>query len=433
MDAVTAGYKQVHPGATVTVFRAATGKLNARIAADLGSGGLKADVIWGTDPLSMQSYTDQQLLAPWPLPELTSVPTQYRTPEFWGTRLLYLVLVTRRGLQPAPTTWTDLTSPANAGKVAVPDPAFAGSAFAALGYFSQTQGMDFYRALRANGAIQVASIPDVVTQVAQGTYSVGITLDSGVRDAPPRARRSTWCGRSRERSPSTVQSRRPPRQRTPPPRRTSLRTCSAWRAATDRRDGLAADRPRSCRAGPASGRPGRGAGLERPVRAPAGPAGPVPVGVRAVSPPKPPTARLRPVVLTRAAVVVLVVLVVAGLVAVPMLFLLRGALAGGGESVAGALGNREVRVALWHTFSLAIVVTVAAVAGGTALAMAFDRSMVRRPAGWRIALVLPLLVPQFALTLSWAQAYGPGGLSDQLLGLSSRPLRPHGCRPSAHR
>lgn len=183
VDAATAGYKQAHPGATVTVFRAATGQLNARIAADLGSGGLKADVIWGTDPLSMQSYTDQKLLAPWPLPELSSVPAQYRTPEFWGTRLLYLVLVTHKGLQPAPTSWTDLTSPAYAGKVAVPDPAFAGSAFAALGYFSQTQGMDFYRALRANGAKQVASIPDVVTQVAQGTYSVGITLDSGIRDA----------------------------------------------------------------------------------------------------------------------------------------------------------------------------------------------------------------------------------------------------------
>jgi len=183
VDAVTAGYKQSHPGATVTVFRAPTGQLNARIAADLRSGGLKADVIWGTDPLSMQSYTNQSLLAPWPLPQLTSVPAQYRTAEFWGTRLLYLVLVTRRGLQPTPTSWTDLTSPSYAGKVAVPDPAFAGSAFAALAYFSQTQGMDYYRALRANGAKQVASIPDVVTQVAQGTFSVGITLDSGIRDA----------------------------------------------------------------------------------------------------------------------------------------------------------------------------------------------------------------------------------------------------------
>lgn len=183
VDAVTAGYQQQHPGAKVTVFRAPTGQLNARIAADLRSGGLKADVIWGTDPLSMQSYTDQSLLAPWPLPGLTSVPTEYRTREFWGTRLLYLVLVTRRGLNPAPTSWTDLTAPAYKDKVAVPDPAFAGSAFAALGYFSQTQGMGFYQALRANGARQVASIPDVVTQVAQGSFSVGITLDSGVRDA----------------------------------------------------------------------------------------------------------------------------------------------------------------------------------------------------------------------------------------------------------
>lgn len=185
IDAVVGGYEKVHPGAKVTVFRAPTGQLNARIAADQRSGGLRADVIWGTDPLSMQSYTDQHLLASWPLPQLTSVPEKYRTSEFWGTRLLYLVIVAHKDLLPQPTSWTDLTSPAYRGKVAMPDPAFAGSAFAALGYFSQApgMGMDFYGALRANGAKQVASIPDVVTQVAQGRYQLGITLDSGARTA----------------------------------------------------------------------------------------------------------------------------------------------------------------------------------------------------------------------------------------------------------
>ena len=74
VDTITAGYQQHYPGAKVTVFRAPDRQLNARIAADLRSGGLQADVIWGTDPLSMQSYTDQNLLAPWPLPELTTVP-----------------------------------------------------------------------------------------------------------------------------------------------------------------------------------------------------------------------------------------------------------------------------------------------------------------------------------------------------------------------
>ena len=38
------------------MFRATTGQLNTRIAADQHSGGLRADVIWGTDPLSMESY-----------------------------------------------------------------------------------------------------------------------------------------------------------------------------------------------------------------------------------------------------------------------------------------------------------------------------------------------------------------------------------------
>lgn len=185
IDAVVGGYQKSHPGAKVTVFRAPTGQLNARIAADQRSGKLRADAIWGTDPLSMQSYTEQRLLAPWPLPGLKSVPAQYRTPEFWGTRLLFLVIVAHKDLKPQPTAWTDLTSTAYRGKVAVPDPAFAGSAFAALGYFSQApgMGMSFYGALRANGAKQVASIPDVVTRVSQGSYQLGITLDSGVRSA----------------------------------------------------------------------------------------------------------------------------------------------------------------------------------------------------------------------------------------------------------
>jgi iron(III) transport system substrate-binding protein len=185
IDAVVGGYEKIHPGAKVTVFRAPTGQLNARIAADQRSGGLRADVIWGTDPLSMQSYTDQKLLAPWPLPQLKSVPEKYRMPDFWGTRVLYLVIVARKGLEPLPTSWADLSSPIYKGKVAVPDPAFAGSAFAALGYFSQAPelGMSFYSSLRANGAKQVASIPDVVTQVAQDRYKLGITLDSGARTA----------------------------------------------------------------------------------------------------------------------------------------------------------------------------------------------------------------------------------------------------------
>ena len=69
--------------------------------------------------------------------------------------------------------------------MALPDPAAAGSAFAALGYFDTAPGfgLSFYQALKANGAVQVATIPEVVTDVAEGRYQLGITLDSEVRTA----------------------------------------------------------------------------------------------------------------------------------------------------------------------------------------------------------------------------------------------------------
>ena len=185
VTAVLNGFSKLHPGVRVSVFRATTGQLNARIAADQHSGGLRADVIWGTDPLSMESYVQDGLFQPWPLPGLPGVPNQDKTKYFWGTRELYLVIVAHKGLSPMPKTWADLTSAAYKNEVALPDPAAAGSAFAALGYFDTAPGfgMNFYHALKANGAVQVSTIPEVVTDVAEGRYQLGITLDSEVRPA----------------------------------------------------------------------------------------------------------------------------------------------------------------------------------------------------------------------------------------------------------
>ena len=59
-----------------------------------------------------------------------------------------------------------------------------------------------------------------------------------------------------------------------------------------------------------------------------------------------------------------------------------------------------------------------AVAGGAALALALRRSDLpgRRVLRW--GLLLPLLVPQFVLGYSWTQAYGRGGFTDDLSGVS---------------
>ncbi|HLE38705.1 MAG TPA: extracellular solute-binding protein [Acidimicrobiia bacterium] len=183
VDAVVAGFEDAHPGTTVEVFRAPTGELNARIAADRREGEIGADVLWLTDPLSMQQYDAQGVLRE-AQPDADAVPAEYREERFWGTRILNLVVVRHRDA-PALASWDDLIPAATAGGVAIPDPSFAGSAFAALAFFAldDAYGLDFLQRLHDAGATQVAAPGDVVTGVAEGQYAAGITLDFTARDA----------------------------------------------------------------------------------------------------------------------------------------------------------------------------------------------------------------------------------------------------------
>ena len=64
VDAVLAALAEVNPGLAVEVFRAPTGELDARIATEQRTGGIGADVLWMTDPLSVQRYEADGLLAP---------------------------------------------------------------------------------------------------------------------------------------------------------------------------------------------------------------------------------------------------------------------------------------------------------------------------------------------------------------------------------
>lgn len=171
-------FRTAHPEIHVDLFRAPTGQLNARVAADVRSGGLGADVVWACDPLTQQNFVDQGLVGGWTPPD-TAVPAQYRTADSVGAALLYVVAVHRTGT-PAPAAWSDLAGPGYDGKVALPDPAVAASALGALGYFLQdpAYGIGFYRTLRSAGAVQVSTPDDVTTGVAQGRYQAGLTIAS---------------------------------------------------------------------------------------------------------------------------------------------------------------------------------------------------------------------------------------------------------------
>lgn len=178
---IIGAFEATHLGHEVNLVRASTGELNERVAREVGSGGLNADLIWACDPLTMHGYLDQQLVGGWLPEEAADVPAQFRTADSVGANVLYLVAVHSKRV--APKAWSDLTD-AEYAPVAVPDPGAAASALGALGYFNQAKGygLDFYRKLKRQGAKQVSTPDSVTTGVAQGQYRAGLTIaDSAYR------------------------------------------------------------------------------------------------------------------------------------------------------------------------------------------------------------------------------------------------------------
>ncbi|MCV0403705.1 MAG: extracellular solute-binding protein [Chloroflexi bacterium] len=185
VDAIIAAFTERYPDVEVELFRAPTGEINARLATERREGTIRGDVLWLSDPLSIQQYDADGLLRDWTPAEVDAVPDQYRSDRFWGTRLLNVVMIHGSDVDPAPTAWSDLADPAFRDSVAIIDPGFAGSAFGSLGYFATSDefGMQFYTDLAANGATQLSAPDEVVTGVAEDRFKVGITLETPAQAA----------------------------------------------------------------------------------------------------------------------------------------------------------------------------------------------------------------------------------------------------------
>jgi len=106
------------------------------------------------------------------------------------------------------------------------------------------------------------------------------------------------------------------------------------------------------------------------------------------------------------------------LVLVPLFELFRGAIGEGGPATRASLQGAGTGRVMLNTVWTGVAVTVLAVVIGTGAAFVTERIAVPGRRWLRLGLVLPLVTPPFVSALSWAQAYGPGGLTDDVLGFA---------------
>ena len=113
-----------------------------------------------------------------------------------------------------------------------------------------------------------------------------------------------------------------------------------------------------------------------------------------------------------------VIAVAALLIGWPIARLAGVALERGPGAVVASLAGPLSAVAAWNSLWTGVVTAIIGVSAGTAAAIVTERTNVPGRRLLRAGMLLPMLVPPFVAAFAWGRAFGPRGLSDQLLGVA---------------
>ena len=108
------------------------------------------------------------------------------------------------------------------------------------------------------------------------------------------------------------------------------------------------------------------------------------------------------------------------LVMVPLLALLDAALEDGVGALVEAIGTAapSISASLWTSLGA----TILAVGIGGSIAILTERTDVPGRRGLRLAMLVAFIVPGYVAAVGWLNAYAPGGLLDDALGLAAPAL-----------
>lgn len=173
-------------GIWVQVVAGRSGELLERIAEETDDP--QADVMFGGGVDSLSQYA--QLFSPYTSEQCGEISTAaFRDAEgrWTGFSVLPLVLIYNPNLvneRDAPIAWRSLTDPKWTGRIAFADPCTSGSCYTALCTVVQLYGESFAGELVCNLAGRcLEESGEIVPRVADGTYSVGVTLESTAQKA----------------------------------------------------------------------------------------------------------------------------------------------------------------------------------------------------------------------------------------------------------
>lgn len=187
IDEIIAAFNEEQPDIAVEVFRAGTGDLRARIAAEQATGDIGADVLLAADVPTFEDYKDQDLFREYTPSDADGLVEVAVDPEgyYVGTRIIPTVIAyNTNDVDDPPTSWSDLTGDDYADRIVLPNPDISGAAAfnASAWSLHPDLGPEWIEALGANGPQVAESNGPVAQAVAEGSRPIGIVVDYLVRD-----------------------------------------------------------------------------------------------------------------------------------------------------------------------------------------------------------------------------------------------------------
>lgn len=174
-------FKAKHPKVDITFVRDGTTKLIAKLRAELTAGQSPADVLLIADSVTMESLKKDGLLLAHDKADVTAYPAGVHDAgkTWFATKLITTGIAYNAKAPFKPESWADLLKPEAKGQVTMPSPLVSGAALihAATMVGAMPGGWDFFKGLKANGAIAAGANGPVLKAVAGGEKMYGVIVD----------------------------------------------------------------------------------------------------------------------------------------------------------------------------------------------------------------------------------------------------------------
>ena len=188
---MVAKFNETYPNVNIEIFRSGTGKVTAKMDAELATGSTPANILWFAD-IAYINNLDQEGMIYHYTPQTAKdvgVDEQYLYNDGMGgeVRLIYNVIAYNTDeVTEAPKDWMDVTTEEYKGSFAMANPNYSGGAFSALVVHVQNEdkvGWAWYDALDANDVKFEESNGNLQTKVSSGEYKAVAIVDFMARTA----------------------------------------------------------------------------------------------------------------------------------------------------------------------------------------------------------------------------------------------------------